>query len=107
MDGTGIAAAIAAGFASVAAKFTGGDKNKPKEPTETPPAANDNAFDPAAFATDMGLQVAAAVKPVSDALTKLQGDFAALTTRLEKTEQPGNFKRAPASGGSAAIVTDC
>ena len=106
-DSTGIAAAIAAGFASVAAKFTGGDKNKPKEQTETPPAANDNAFDAAAFATDMGLQVAAAVKPVSDALTKLQGDFAALTARLETTEQPSTFKRAPATGGGAAIVTDC
>lgn len=109
VDGTGIAAAIAAGFASVAAKFTSGDKGK-KEQAETPPAAaNDNSFDAAAFSTAMGEQVAAAIKPVSDGLSKIQADFASLTARLENTEQTGNFTRqlATGGGGNAAMLTDC
>ena len=106
VDGNGIAAAIAAGFASVAAKFTG-NKEKPRDQQETPPAANDNMFDAAAFSTAMGEQVAAAIKPISEGLVKVQSDFAALKFNLEKTEHPGTFHRQPATGGSAAIVTDC
>lgn len=107
VDGTGIAAAIAAGFASVAAKFTSGDKNKQKEQEAPPVPANDNSFDAAAFSTAMGEQVAAAIKPVSDGLAKVQADFAGLTARLEKTEEPNSFRRSPATGGNAAVVTDC
>ncbi|ATI81474.1 GPO family capsid scaffolding protein [Sphingobium yanoikuyae] len=107
-DSNGIAAAIAAGFASVAAKFTG-SKEKPQEQPETPKPANDNGFDAAAFSTAMGEQVAAAIKPISDGLTKMQGDFTALQTRLESTEHPGSFSRQPATGGggNSALLTDC
>ncbi|WP_367349668.1 GPO family capsid scaffolding protein [Sphingobium yanoikuyae] len=106
VDGQGIAAAIAAGFASVAAKFTG-SKEKPQEQAETPKPANDNSFDAAAFSTAMGEQVAAAIKPLSEGLTKMQADFATLKTNLAKTEDPGTFRRQQATGGGAAIVTDC
>lgn len=106
MDGNGIAAAIAAGFASVAAKFTGG-KEKPKDQTETPLAANDNSFDVAAFSAAMGEELVAAITPINEAVTKVQADFATLKAGLEKSEQPGTFHRQPATGGKAAIVTDC
>ncbi|MEE2741583.1 MAG: GPO family capsid scaffolding protein [Pseudomonadota bacterium] len=106
MDGNGIAAAIAAGFASVAAKFTGG-KEKPKDQTETPLAANDNSFDVAAFSAAMGEELVAAITPNNEAVTKVQADFATLKAGLEKSEQPGTFHRQPATGGKAAIVTDC
>ncbi|GLV28506.1 phage capsid protein [Sphingobium sp. TomTYG75] len=106
VDGTGIASAIAAGFASLAAKFTSGsEKAKGQEP-ETPKPANDNSFDVAAFCAGLGEQMVAAVKPANDAVAKLQGDFAALVTKLESTEQTG-FSRAPATGGSNAIQTNC
>lgn len=107
-DGQGIGAAIMAGFNAVAAKLTGGDgKSKQQESQEPPKPANDNSADFSQFATIIGEQIAAAVKPATDGLTALKADFAALKTKLETTEQTGHFKRAPASGGSAAIVTDC
>lgn len=105
-DSSGIAAAIVAGFATLASKFTGGEK--PKEQVETPPKpANDNKFDPATFATDLGAQVVNAVKPISDGLAALQGEFAAIKTKLETTENPGSFNRQLATGGGATVQTDC
>ncbi|MFC4593731.1 GPO family capsid scaffolding protein [Sphingobium tyrosinilyticum] len=106
-DGQGIGAAIMAGFNAVAAKLTGGD-GKPKQPEsqETPKPANDNV-DFSQFATIIGEQIAAAVKPANDAVVALKADFATLKAKLETTEQPSTFKRAPATGGGAAIVTDC
>jgi hypothetical protein len=106
VDGTGIAAAIASGFASLAAKFTGSGDGKKEQPSEPPKPANDNSFDVAAFTAGLAEQVAAAVKPANDAVTKIQGDFAALLAKLESTEQTG-FSRAPATGGSNAIQTNC
>lgn len=102
---TGIAAAIVAGFSAVAAKFAARD-DKPRDEPKTPPPANDNGFDLAAFSTALGEQVAAAIKPSTDALATLQGDFAALKAKLETTEQPV-FSRSPATGGGASIQTDC
>ena len=90
---TGIAAAIVAGFSAVAAKFAARD-DKPRDESKTPPPANDNGFDLAAFSTALGEQVAAAIKPSTDALATLQGDFAALKAKLETTEQPV-FSRSP------------
>lgn len=100
-----IADAIKSGFAGVAALFTRSEE-KPK--TETPPPpANDNSFDVQAFATAMGDQVAAAVKPANDAIALMSKRFDALETKLSKTEQPGSFSRSPATGGSGAALTDC
>lgn len=84
--------------------------DKPKEPA-TPPAppapANDNSIDIERFAAVMGEQVAAAVKPSNDAVAALGARFDALEAKLASTEQPQAFKRAPATGGNTAIVTDC
>lgn len=106
VDVPGIASAIAAGFASLAAKFTSGSEKPKGQEQETPKPANDNSFDVAAFCAGLGEQMVAAVKPANDAVAKLQGDFAALVTKLESTEQTG-FSRAPATGGSNAIQTNC
>jgi len=110
-DSASIAESIAAGFAKVAAMF-GRDPEKPQKPkTQEEPAkpANDN-FDVAAFTTalgkEMGAQLAAAVKPANDAVAALQGEFAALKSKLEKTPEPG-FGRKPATGGDKAVLTDC
>jgi hypothetical protein len=106
-DGPGIGAALLASFNNLAAKLTGGDgKPKQQESQETPKPANDNA-DFSQFATIIGEQIAAAVKPANDAVIALKADFTALKANLETTEQPSTFKRAPATGGGAAIVTDC
>ncbi|WP_083951169.1 GPO family capsid scaffolding protein [Sphingobium abikonense] len=83
-------------------------KEKPKdEPAQTPPPANDNGFDMTKFAAIMGDQIAAAVKPANDAVAALSSRFDAMEARLKGEEKPGTFKRAPATGGKAAIVTDC
>jgi hypothetical protein len=105
VSSTGIAAAIVAGFSTLAAKFAPSDK--PKEEPKTPPPANDNSFDAATFATDLGAQVVNAVKPISDGLAALQGEFAAIKTKLETTEQTNSFQRQPATGGGATVQTDC
>ncbi|WP_416462816.1 GPO family capsid scaffolding protein [Sphingomonas sp. VDB2] len=105
VSSTGIAAAIAAGFSTLAAKFATGEKPK-EEPKTPPPPANDNSFDVAAFSTALGEQVAAAIKPSTDAISALQGEFAAMKAKLETTEQP-TFSRAPATGGGATVQTDC
>lgn len=106
-DATGIAAAIASGFAIVAAKFGRGEPEKPKEEPK-PKAANDN--DMAAFATAIGEQVATAIatatKPANDGLAAIEARFAALEGKLATTEQAG-FSRAPASGGDGEPETDC
>lgn len=105
-DSSGIAAAIVAGFSALAAKFTPGDE-KAKEEPKTPPPANDNSFDVAAFSTALGEQVAAAIKPSTDAIAALQGEFAAIKTKLETTEKTDSFHRHPATGGGATVQTDC
>lgn len=103
---TGIKEAIVSGFSALAARF-GAPTDQAKEEPKTPPPANDNGFDVAAFATAFGEQVVAAIKPTADAVVALQGEFATMKTQLETTEQPSTFKRAPATGGKNAIVTDC
>lgn len=105
VSSTGIAAAIAAGFSTLAAKFATSDKAK--EEPKTPSPANDNNFDVAAFSTALGEQVAAAIKPSTDAIAALQGEFAAIKTKLETTEQTGSFHRPPATGGGTTVQTDC
>lgn len=89
-------------------------KEKKEEPVTQPavqvipPApANDNAFDVEQFAAIMGREIAAAAKPANDAVAALGARFDALETQLAGTEQPQTFKRAPATGGTGSIVTDC
>ncbi|WP_375194867.1 GPO family capsid scaffolding protein [Sphingobium sp.] len=85
-------------------------KKEKKDDAVTPPApkpANDNSFDVEAFGKVMGQQIAAAVKPVGDAVTALQSELTALKTKLESTEQQQTFKRTPATGGNGTIQTDC
>ncbi|EQB09634.1 GPO family capsid scaffolding protein [Novosphingobium lindaniclasticum] len=110
LDGATIAEATKSGF--IAAFATLFKSDKPKEPVTPPPApapANDNAPDIERFAAVMGEQVALAVKPANDAIAALQADFADLKSTLETTEEPGNFTRSPATGGSgnAQYLTDC
>ncbi|MCW2391929.1 GPO family capsid scaffolding protein [Sphingobium sp. B11D3A] len=97
---------IATGLASLFSR-----EEKPGEaaakPKEQQQPANDNAFDVSAFATVMGNQIAAAVKPANDAIAGLNARFDALDAKLANTEHPGTFTRTPATGGSGAVVTDC
>lgn len=100
---TGIADAIVAGFAKVAAMFnrTGDDEEKPKP---QPKAANDN-LDFGAFTQAIGDAVAAAVKPAHDAIAATQAELATLKGQLEAT--PAGFSRTPATGASGQHLTDC
>lgn len=85
-------------------------KKDKKDDQVTPPApkpANDNSFDVEAFGKVIGLQIAAAVKPASDAIADLAARFDTLETKLKTTESSQSFKRTPATGGSGAIQTDC
>jgi hypothetical protein len=107
VEPTSIAYAIKAGFAGVAAMFKAGEPEKPK-PEPKPKPANDN--DLAAFAVAMGdtmaTTLAAALKPITDAHTSMQSEFATLKGKLEKTPEP-QFGRAHANGGTGDLVTDC
>lgn len=108
LDGATIAEATKSGF--IAAFSTLFKSEKPKEvpPPAPPPApANDNTFDVERFASVMGEQVAAAVKPSNDAVAALATRFDKLEAQLAATEQPQTFKRAPASGGTGTALTDC
>lgn len=111
VEAGGIAAAIEAGFAKIASKFSSSKVEEPKKDAPKPPA-NDNGFDAKAFATDFGAivadQIAAAVKPSNDALATIQTEFADLKAKLEKTPDT-SFTRGPATGASpnAQFVTDC
>lgn len=106
-DSADVASAVKGGILSaIATLFKSNDKPKEEQP-QTPPPANDNSFDVAKFATVMGDQIAAAVKPANDAVAALGSRFDALETKLAKTEQPSTFQRAPATGGKGTIQTDC
>ncbi|HEX8301075.1 GPO family capsid scaffolding protein [Sphingomonas sp.] len=105
-DSAKVESAIAGFFSALTAKFKGGDAGPVKEePVKEP--ANDNF---AAFATAMGetvtKSIAAAIAPLTQAQTALDGKFAALEGKLEKTPD-SSFTRPPASGGTGALVTDC
>lgn len=100
----GIADAITAGFARVAAMFKS-EPEKPKVEEPKTPANDNDKF--AAAITALGQSMAAAMKPVADAQATMQTEFAALQTKLAETPAPQGFHRAPASGGTGDIVTDC
>lgn len=105
-DSTTIAEGVKTGIMSGLAAFF--SKEKPKEEPATPPApANDNSFDMAKFATVLGDQIAAAVKPANDAVAALNSRFDAMEARLKAEEKPGTFRKSLATGGNAAVVTDC
>jgi hypothetical protein len=108
-DPAKVEGAVASFFSALAATLKGGKPDK-VEPVVTPPTpANDN-FDPAAFTTQVGeavsKSIAAAIKPITDAHTALQGQFATLQAKMETTEAP-TFNRTPANGGTGEAVTDC
>ncbi len=109
-DPAKVEGAVAGFFSALAATLRGG-KAEPvtPPPAPTPTPANDN-FDPAAFTTQVGTAVsqsiAAALKPITEAHTALQGQFATLQAKLEATPEPV-FSRTPAHGGTGDILTDC
>ncbi len=100
--------AVAGFFSALAATLKGSKPEKVEVVTPLTPA-NDN-FDAAAFTTQVGeavsMSIAAALKPITDAHTALQGEFATLQAKLEKTPEP-QFNRTPANGGTGEPVTDC
>jgi hypothetical protein len=109
-DASKVESAVAGFFSALAAKFKAPEEEKPKKAdpvTPTPAPANDNF---AAFATEMGQTVAAAitaaVKPISEANAALQSEFATIKAKLEQTPEQG-FNRKPATGGGNAVLTDC
>lgn len=107
LDGATMEAAATRGFlAALGTLFKTGEKPK-EEPKPAPVPANDNSLDIQALASAMGQQMAAAMKPTNDAVTSLKSELATLKGKLESTEQPQGFHRAPATGGNAAVATDC
>lgn len=86
-----------------------GNKEPEKKPEQKPEPANDNFASALEDLTGTFKEaLVAAVKPVSDSLAALQGDFATMKGKLETSEQPG-FSRPPATGGGAnsQYLTDC
>lgn len=106
-DGATIAEAVKSGFQSAFATIFRQTEKQKEEPKPQPDPANDNGLDMEKFATVLGTQIAAAVKPANDAVTSLSNRFDALEAKLASTEQPQTFKRTPATGGKAAVETDC
>jgi hypothetical protein len=110
-DPAKVEGAVAGFFAALASRLKG-EPEKPVPPVTPPTPANDNAFDPAAFTTQIGTAVASSIaavmKPVTDAQALMQAEFATLKGQLETTDGSG-FSRAPASGGAvdAKFATDC
>jgi len=107
-DATKVESSIAGFFTALTAKFA-----KPSEPEKKdPPApANDNATF-AAFATEIGTTVSAAISaalaPVIENVNKQAADFTALEARLANTEQPQFSQRQAATGSvTGGNVTDC
>jgi len=89
-------------FSAVAAKF------KPAEPV-TPTPANDNF---AQLAEGLGLisaSITALGAKVDSDVSSIRAEFGTLKTKLETTEAPNGFSRAPHAGGSvdAKFATDC
>jgi hypothetical protein len=112
LDGPALAEATKSGFLAAFTALFKADKDKAdKDAAPPPPAApapaNDNTFDIARFASVLGEQVAAAVKPGNEAVTALGLRLDALETKLATEESPQTFRRSPATGGTHAIVTDC
>ena len=105
-DGATIAEAAKAGVLSALASMFKVEKPK-EQPAAPPPPANDNSLDITKFATAIGTEIAAAVKPANDAIAAFGTRFDALEAKLTSTEQPQSFKRSPATGGNGAILTDC
>lgn len=106
-DGATIAEAAKSGIISAFATLFKVPE-KPKEDPVTPPApANDNSFDVAKFATIIGGEIAAAVKPANDAVAAIATRFDALEAKLSNTEERQQFKRTPATGGNGSVQTDC
>jgi hypothetical protein len=107
-DPAKVEGAVAGFFSALAATLKGGKPEKVEVVTPQAPA-NDN-FDAAAFTTQMGdvvgKSIAAAIKPITDAHAELQGKFATLQAKLEKTPEP-QFSRTHANGGTGEPVTDC
>ncbi len=101
---TGIADAIAAGFAKAFGMFRAGEQQEQK-PEPAPKPANDNNFDFTAFSKAMSDAVTAAVKPALDAVGEVRGELATMKGQLETT--PAGFSRPPASGGTGQHLTDC
>jgi hypothetical protein len=105
-DGADVASAVRGGILSAFATLFKSPEKK-EEPQQPQQPANDNGFDVAKFATVMGDQIAAAVKPANDAVAALGGRFDALEAKLTSTEQSQTFKRTPATGGNGSVQTDC
>jgi hypothetical protein len=110
-DPAKVEGAIAGFFSALSAKLTGNAPEKPKDEPKPKPA-NDN-FDFSTFTADLQTAVsgsiAAALAPVTALQATMQSEFTALKTRLETTETPNGFSRAPHGGGSvdAQFATDC
>jgi hypothetical protein len=114
-DQGGLVAAVTAAVANAFAKLTPGGTAPaapaapaPAPAPATPPApANDNGTDYAALAQAIGTSISAAIQPIAQAQTAIQGEFAAMQAKLEATPAPGGFSRQPATGGTSQFLTDC
>lgn len=105
-DTTSIAEAISVGFSRAIAMF----KPQAAEPKKEEPQAPANDNDRFATALEaLGTTFVAAIKPIADAQVAADKRFTALEKKLETTEVPGSFSRAPHAGGQvdAKYATDC
>ncbi|SDA21489.1 GPO family capsid scaffolding protein [Sphingomonas sp. NFR15] len=108
-DATKVESSIAGFFSALTAKFA--KTAEPEKPKDPPAPANDNAAF-AAFATEMGATMSAAMtaalKPLIETQTQQAADFAELKGKLTNTEQQQFSQRQPATGSPVAgNVTDC
>lgn len=111
-DPTGLVSSLKGMFDSFAAKFAKPDDKQagtPTTPVEPPKPANDN--DLQAFANAMGETMSqaltAALAPVNTTIANLQTELSTVKGKLESTEDPHQFSRSPATGGSDEQMTDC
>lgn len=103
-DTSGISDAIHAGFSRVVALF----KPQAPEPAKEEPKEPANDNDRFATAIEaLGTTITAAIKPIADAQAATDQRFAALEKKLETSEAPSGFSRAPHAGGTGGLLTDC
>lgn len=85
-----------------------GTKEPEKKLEPKPQPANDNFA--AALEDLTGTfkeALAVAVKPVTEAQTAMQAEFATIKGKLGQIEDPAQFRRQPSPGGNTGELTDC
>lgn len=114
VDPKGLAASVKEGMMSAFTAIFSTRKEDPTPPPAppTPSAGGTGAQTPAndnfaVLTTAIADTVAAQLKPVLDGQTAAEARFQAIEAKLDTTPAPDSFSRTPATGGGAALLTDC